>query len=556
MPNSLKNSSGLGAVPIVVLVAAVGLLLFLLITNTFDFKNFLFNRLFPKPPSSAAQPESVPDEILFKFKPGASEEAKNNIKNQHALEVLETIPQIELLRVRVPAQARDAVIQALSNNPNVEYAEPNFLGESQLTPNDPNFPWQWGLNNTGQEICSGSVCYNGTPDADIDAPEAWNITQGAQSVKVAVIDTGVNPIVPELSGGKVLVGYNFFDNNTNASDPHGHGTAVTSILAANTNNNNGIAGVTWLNPILPIRDTDVSGSYSGDNQINSIIYAADQGAKVINLSQGSGTLPEHVCSSGLQDAVNYAWDSGAVVVASAGNNPAEGIRSPADCNNVIAVGATDQNDVRAIFPPPLVASAVGPQLDVVAPGIRVAAFWGDSISGCVGTSCSAPQVAGLAALIFSANPNLTNQQVVDIIKATADDKGPAGFDVEYGWGRINAYKALLAANGGTPPPAPTPTPITVTPGVQTIVISNISSTTSATGATIQWSTNIPSTSQVDYGLTTSLGSSTPLDSTLRTTHSVPISNLQPRKRYYFKVISTITGSQTSSSIQQLRTKNR
>ena len=551
MPNSFKNSSGLGAVPIVVLVAAVGLLLFLLITNTFDFKDILFSRLFPKPPSSAQEARSVPGEVLMKFKPGAPENARENIRNSHGAKVESVIEKLEVERWKVPDQARDQVIEALSNNPNIEFAEPNYTAELSFVPNDPRYPLQWGLQM-------------------IQAPLAWDVSRGTSDVIVAVIDSGINAQHEDLAG-RVVAGYNFVNENTDTSDNWecgGHGTAVSGVVGAAFNNQKGIASLGQNILIMPLRtseqylDTNVNppvlkcSTNSYFNMARAMIFAADNGARVANLSMGGSSD-----SQTLRDGVNYAVAKGLVIAAAVGNWGGCCIGYPAAIDPVIAVGSTDQNDNKTSW------SATGAGLKVMAPGVDIQTTLKEGTYGYwYGTSFSSPYVAGLAALLISTNTSLTNTQVIGYILNSVDDKGAPGWDDQYGYGRINAVKALALATGQPiptptpiptePPPTPTPTPITVTPGVQTIVISNISSTTSATGATIQWSTNIPSTSQVDYGLTTSLGSSTPLDSTLRTTHSVPISNLQPRKRYYFKVTSTITGSQTSSSIQQLRTKNK
>lgn len=526
MPKYLKTNQdrGLGFIPIVILIAAAGILLFLFVSNTFEFRDNLFSKLFPKPPSHAAQQApSVPDEILFKFKPGVTEDIKNKVASESALQVKEKIPHIDVFVAKVNPNSRDAVIEALKHNPNIEYAQPNYIGQSQRIPNDPNYAQQWNLPK-------------------IQAPNAWDISTGSQNIVVAVIDSGVNGSIADLSG-KVISGYNFVDNNSDTSDVHGHGTAVSSVIAANTNNNTGIAGVNWLSRILAVRDVDSTGHYNGDNQLKSIIFAADNGAKVINLSQGGNAA----CDSASQDAVNYAWSKGLVVVAAAGNDPTVGILAPANCNNVIAAGATDENDLKTSF------SATGSQLDVVAPGINIPTAQRDGTYGYwVGTSFSSPHVAGLGALIMAANPALTNQQVVDTIESTAKDLGAAGRDDSYGWGRINAYQALLAATGGTPAPA-TPTP-TSTPTTNSVVISNISSTTTANTATISWITNLPATSWISYGLSsTNLNSST----AQTTLNSQTISNLTKQTRYYYQIHSqTSTGLTANSQINQFRTKNR
>ena len=270
----------------------------------------------------------------------------------------------------------------------------------------------------------------------------------------------------------------------------------------------------------------------------------------------------------MQDAINYAWNKGLVLVAAAGNiGPcANCIKFPARGANMVAAGATDPNDALASF------SSTGSQLDVVAPGVSIlTTVNGGSYGTGSGTSFSSPHTAGLATLIMVVNPSFTNQQVVDIITSTADDLGTPGRDDQYGWGRINACKALASAKGldiaaTCPPPSPTPTPTTSstptptptsTPTTNSVVISNISSTTTANSATVKWTTNIPATSRVEYGTTTSLGQTTPEDTSLTTNHSVTISGLTKQTRYYFKVFSkNSAGLETSSTTQQFRTKNK
>ena len=600
MPKYLKEAGSIGAIPILILLASVGLLSFLLISNTFNFKDTLFDRLFPKPSSEAAQEaKSVPDEILLKFKKDIPENAKENIRNSQGLKVEDVIKQIGVEKVKVAPEARDKVIEALNNNPNIEFAEPNFIGELQAIPNDPNFPtYQNGYNN--------STNYGG-PLWWIQAAKAWDITTGSPSVPVAVLDTGiridhedlqgkiwVNP--GEIAGNNIdddgngyvddINGWNTYYNNNNISVTSAslqHGTNVSGIIAATTNNGKQMAAVSWQSPIMMVRISDDNSSFDSVTASKAMIYAAQNGAKAINASWGISTSWAPTVQT-IQDAVDFAWNRGSVLVAAAGNGNSTPITLyPARLPNVIAVGATDRYDVRWTYvrstDGKTLGSSYGVGLDVMAPG---AAIYTLSSSGPIGennpsgTSLSAAHVSGLAALIFAANPNLTNQQVVDIINQTADKVGDVAYDdlttnncngwnQYYGCGRINAYNALLAATGGTPPtpsptptvgPTSTPTP-TANPETSAPVISNISSTTTANSATIKWTTNIPATSRVGYGLTTTLGSTTTENTSLVTSHSVTISGLTKATKYYYKVISKNSiDLESSSSIQQFRTKNK
>lgn len=324
--------------------------------------------------------------------------------------------------VRVPDQAAARLLQALQKDPGVEFAEPDFTATAIGSANDPYFTngTQWYLSK-------------------IQAPAAWDYGTGTNGVTVAVIDSGVLASHPDLAG-KVLAGYDFHNADSDPSDDNGHGTAVAGLSAAASNNLLGMAGIAWANPILPAKvlGADGSGSYSAIS--NAITWAADRGARVINLSLG-GTAS----SLTLQQAINYAWSRNAVVIAAAGNNGNNVLFYPAACTNVVAVSATNASDVRPSW------SNFGSYVDLSAPGENVLSLQGaSSYSSWNGTSFSSPITAGVVALMISANPGLSNQAVVDLLLRNADDIGSAGYDVYYGNGRVNAYRAVAAAaNAGT-----------------------------------------------------------------------------------------------------------
>lgn len=417
----MSNQKGLAPI-ILILLAAIGLILWLLISNTFSFKDKLFNTLFPKPPSHAQeQGASVPDEILLKFKPGVKEHAKEQVLNANALQKIDSIPQIEVDLVKVPEQARDKVIEAFKNNPLIEYAEPNYIVTAQLTPNDPYFPNQWAL-------------------AKISAPTGWDITTGSSQAVIAIIDTGIDTTHEDLKDKLAPGGWDLVNKDNDPTDDNGHGTLVSGVAAAATNNSKGMAGVCWLCPILAVKVLDNNASGSDSAVTNGIIYATDSGAKVINMSLGTSAF-----SQTMQNAVNYAFSKGMVLVAASGNTPSPPFPMyPAAFDNVIAVGATNQKDERGID------SNYGSWLDVVGPGYTIlTTLRGSMYGGQSGTSLSSSQVAGLVGLILSVNSSLANQQVVNVIISTADDLGPAGKDDEYGYGRINVAKALKEASGRT-----------------------------------------------------------------------------------------------------------
>ncbi|KAF0219860.1 MAG: peptidase S8/S53 subtilisin kexin [Geobacteraceae bacterium] len=362
----------------------------------------------------------VADELLVQPKAGAATVKIDEVLTGLGATVDEEIPQIGVRKIKVPPQALEKVKAALSRNPHVEFVEPNYLATSSGTPNDPSYPSQWHLPK-------------------ISAPLGWDIVTGSNVVDIAIIDSGVDPAHPDLAG-KLLPGYNFLVNNSDTHDVLGHGTAVAGAAGALSNNSIGVAGVAWQNPLMPLVVLDANDYASYSNIARAITYAVDQGVRVINISIGGSSS-----SLTLQNAVNYAWSKGAVIFASAMNNSTSALYYPAACNSVVAVSATTSSDTIASF------SNYGSWITVSAPGSGIyTTNRGGGYGAWNGTSFSSPITAGLAALILSVNPMLTNAQVVDIIKQNADDLGTAGFDQYFGYGRINVYKSLTAARNAVP----------------------------------------------------------------------------------------------------------
>lgn len=319
--------------------------------------------------------------------------------------------------VRVSGQRAARLLATLSKSPDVDFVEPDAMAYAVGEVNDPLFAQgqQWSLTK-------------------IDAPGAWLHTTGVASVSIALIDSGVNAAHPDLAG-KVLSGYNFVANDDNTSDDNGHGSAVAGVAAPATNNGVGLAGICWENPILPVKVLDASGAGSYSKVAQGIVYAADQGARVINLSLG-GTQP----SKTLQNAVDYAWEKGCVIVAAAGNSNSDLPFYPAACERVICVAGTMSDDKRASW------SNFGEHIDIAAPGENITTLYSDaSYAGWSGSSFSSPVVAAVVALMASANEALSNQQIVDFLLANADDLGPQGKDIQFGHGRVNARRAVIAA---------------------------------------------------------------------------------------------------------------
>lgn len=411
---------------------------------------FLFFGLLNLPQKAKAQSnDRVPGQILIKFKQGTSQQEIDTQINNHRARILKRIDKLNVLTLKVPEAVQEMVLNALSKNPNVEFVEPDYYAQALSSPNDIFFDRQWGLENIGQTI--NSVI--GKVDADIDVPLAWDTTYGG--VKVAILDCGINESHPDLAG-KVVDRKDFTTSVSGTNDVYGHGTHVAGIVAAVTNNNDGVAGVcpgcTLLNG--KVLDDNGSGAYSWI--ANGIIWAADNGAKVINLSLGGPTK-----STTLENAVNYAWNKGVVVVAAAGNSNDSSYTYPAAYTNSIAVAATDNQDNRAYF------SSYGSKwVDIAAPGVYVFSTWKDATSNanpqpeCYGTVCykyasgtsmSTPIVAGVAGLVWTSNYNQSASSIRSRIESTAD-KIP-GTGTYWSAGRVNAANAVSQSV------SPTPTPI-------------------------------------------------------------------------------------------------
>ena len=335
--------------------------------------------------------------------------------------VVTSIPALNAVVLEIPAERVTAVLQWLRSDPDVLYAEIDARAEIAFTPNDP----EYNVRQYGPKI--------------IRANDAWDITTGDPNILVAVVDTGVDYTHPDLTG-KVVLGYDFVNNDPDPMDDNGHGTHVAGIVAAATNNGIGVASVGFDTRVLAVKVLDANGSGFYSTVAQGITYAADNGARIINLS-----LRGTVSSSILQDAVNYAWSKGALVVAAAGNDGSNAPVYPAAYPHVLAVAATDWNDERWGL------SNYGDYVDVAAPGVGIySTDWAGGVGPYAsrsGTSMAAPHVAAVAALVLSVDPGLSNDELAALLTSTADDKGDPGWDPYYGAGRINAYAAVVAAQG-------------------------------------------------------------------------------------------------------------
>ena len=379
---------------------------------------------------AAQQRDHVPGRVLVKTRTALPERELNRRLGFHGGRPQTSFRQHRLHVVEVADAQIETALASLRADPEIEFAEPDYLATATQIPNDP-------------FVTDGSEWHL----AKIQAPQAWDITLGNTNVIIAVLDSGVNAAHPDLAG-RLLPGYDFVWNDADPADDYGHGTAVAGTIVADGNNSLGVAGVAFGCLVLPVKVMDAGGSASHSAIAQGIEYAVDHGARIINLSMG-GDFP----SSTLQDAINYAWSSNVLVVASAGNTGGTAPQYPAACDHVVAVAASDATDARVWF------STFGSFVTLYAPGVTVWTTQRDlnnPYAGWSGTSFSSPVVAGVAALMLSVNPALSNSQLVDLLKQTADDLGPEGFDSTYSFGRVNAWRAVNAANpdGSIIPPLP------------------------------------------------------------------------------------------------------
>jgi len=357
------------------------------------------------------------DQILVKFLPGTTDEVKANIHSKQGGKVIEVIPGIDVQVVRVPKGQVKEKVKAYQGEAGVKYAEPDYIAYATAIPNDTDFNKQGGMTQIG-------------------APAAWDTAEGSAAVKIAICDTGIDTNHPDLSNGKIVANKNYTKSRT-TDDLYGHGTHVAGIAAASTNNGVGVAGAGFNSSLMNVKVLGDTGSGSYSWIANGILWAANNGAKVINLSLGGGSP-----SQTMELAVNKAWGKGCVIVAAAGNGGSKDTLSyPAAYVNCIAVAATgDDDDARALY------SNYGAWVDIAAPGSDIYStlpnhnnLIGTNNYGYLsGTSMATPHVAGVAALVFAKYPGITKDGVRTKIESTRD--ATTGFTTPVY--RLNAYEAV------------------------------------------------------------------------------------------------------------------
>ena len=410
--------------------------------------------------SPSVLPLDPATEVFVRFQPTASAGQEAAVIRLVGGTTRITYPDgLTLIQVGSASKAAGAIRQ-LDANSAVVYAQADVLIHSeaaQVVPNDPTFPYSWGLYNVN--------------NVDIDAPEAWSVTTGNPSTIVAVLDTGIdlsnsdfagriwtNPVNDAAQGyPNDLHGWNFVSNNNNITDNNGHGTFVTSLIAAAGNNGTGVAGVDWNAQIMPVKFLDSNGNGTTDEAVSAIIYAVDHGAKVINASWGGLDFTQP-----LYDAIAYANAHNVVFVTAAGNDGTNNDVTPSypatfRLPNELSVAAVDSNGQLPLF------SNYGPQtVDIAAPGVNIPGdyptkFSANGLQVLSGTSMSTAYVSGVVALLAGQNPTLSAAQLVQRVDATAKPlPGLAGKIIT--GGIVDAYSALtltsatpgVTASGASP----------------------------------------------------------------------------------------------------------
>jgi subtilisin family serine protease len=429
------------------------------------------------------------DRLIVKRKQGASSSEISALQAQIGVTKVTTAEQFGIEFWDIPPGKVEETISAYENDPRFEYIEPDYIitvpdvkttsptqedlaaiTPQTTTPNDPYYPQLWGLNNTGQT--------GGTPDADIDAPEAWDIERGNQDLVIGVIDSGVDYNHPDLvaniwtNPGEIagdgidndnnnyiddVRGWDFGNNDNDPMDVAGHGTHVAGTIAGKGNNSVGVTGVAWNAKIMPLKFLDDSNEGWTSDAIDALNYARAKGVKLTNNSWGG---PEY--SQGLYDAINTAGQQGALFIAAAGNDSSDNDITPAypasyALPNIISVASTDHNDALSIFT--LGGSNYGlTSVDLGAPGSQIYSTTpGGNYASYSGTSMASPHVAGAAALVWSQNPTWTAQQVKNRLLDTTDPI-PALNGLTVSGGRLNINNALGGStdNPGNNPPIANP----------------------------------------------------------------------------------------------------
>jgi thermitase len=392
--------------------------------------------------AAAAPARAGSGDVIVRFAPAADAGDRGDARRAAKVKRKRGLPVsgMELADPEAGVTAAEAAAR-LEREPGVLYAEPDVRRVALARfPNDGFFGYEWGLHNTGQTILD----VPGAADADIDAPEAWDVTVGSPSVVVAVADSGVDAAHPDLAPNLDPRGYDFVDDDATPQDPDGHGTHVAGTIAAAGNDGLGVSGTAWRASLLPLRVLGAEGG-SVSSLIRAYAYAAESGARVVNLSLGGDTS-----SRAERDAI--AAQPGVLFVVAAGNEGANNdevgtFPCTYELANVVCVGASDQRDVLAEF-----SNHGARTVDLAAPGVSIASTYpgGDWVY-MDGTSMATPAVSGVAALLLAADPSAS---VADLRRALLDgaDRKLSLAGATVTGGRLNALGALRELLGVEEPP--------------------------------------------------------------------------------------------------------
>ncbi len=414
----------------------------------------------------------VPGEIIIRFADDTNAEQRKEALATGNLTELQAFDEINAKLLETAPEDLEFVLAELDLDPRIAYAEPNFLMSLDIIPNDPQYPLQWSLENNGQTV-DGNI---GIQDADIDAPEAWEVTTGSPDVIVAVVDSGVDFTHPDFGGnnrsnpmmwtnpGEMCPGcstdgldndnngyiddwrgWDFVNHDDNPIDDNGHGSHVTGILGARANNEQGVAGIAYDTTVMALKAFGAGGGGATADAIAAVLYAANHGADIINASWG-GIAP----SLSLQESIEYAGQRGTLFVAAGGNDGFDTdlighFPSALDLNSLISVGATNNRDELSDF------SNYGLKtVDIGAPGEDIYSAWVRKdltlpYRHASGTSMAAPHVTGVAALIKAQFPDATPLGIKNLIFNAADPKASLEGLVSTG-ARLNAANAVTCSN--------------------------------------------------------------------------------------------------------------
>jgi subtilisin family serine protease len=370
-------------------------------------------------------------QILVKPKAGLTDDQFDNILKGNQGKRLEKIGSLPVHIISVPEKAEEAVVRALSKNPHIEFAELDMVSPlTTTTVNDPQFASAWHLPK-------------------MQTPTAWDVSKGT-GITIAILDSGVDGAHPDLVN-QMVPGWNAIDNSSTTADINGHGTAVAGTAAAATNNATGVASIAGGAKIMPVRITNDPNGYAYWSDVaRGLNWAADNGADVANISYGVSN------STTVASAAQYMRNKGGVVVVAAANDGVD----PGYTDNpyMISVSATDSADAKASW------SNYGAFIDVAAPGVSILTTTrGSGYGNWNGTSFSSPATAGVVALIMSANPSLTPDDIEKVLENSAVKVAGTDFHPYFGYGRVDAAAAVQLALNTTAKDTTPPTVNIFTP---------------------------------------------------------------------------------------------